>query len=42
METAICEKCGDLYPVEFGCARCRLADREKATPVKIAKPKKKR
>jgi transcription elongation factor Elf1 len=38
METAICEKCGDRYPVDFGCARCRVAEREKATPIK---PKKK-
>ena len=40
MEAAICEKCGERYPIEIGCVPCRLAEEEKAPPVKIVKPKK--
>jgi len=29
METAICEKCGERYPVDIGCVTCRSAGNKK-------------
>ncbi|GAG81811.1 unnamed protein product [marine sediment metagenome] len=38
MKTAICEKCGETYPVDIGCVTCRLAA-EKKIEKKAAKAK---
>ena len=37
METAKCEQCGEIYPVDIGCVTCRLAGKSGAAEKEASK-----